>query len=187
MTRRGLEAIVLAHHPVSDTPIFGKKFEFRKRVKFTMKRRNVKILLDELETCNNRLYAFTEKAEKLEEEPYRARRISRFSAPLHCIQENAKKLHEVLSRSWCSSHPSHCASLHLEQRLVRRKAPRRKLSQRSAEVAAEANCFGLCLLPSPSQSKWLYAEFRIVDDVENSSKYESAPFLSFFVFFSLKY
>jgi hypothetical protein len=159
VTQDGLDAIVLANPPQSNNS-GPKKFEFKKQVKFTMSRKKVKMLLQELEICNNRLDTFAEKAEKLDD-PYKANKKSKFALPLRIIQDNAARLYDVLSRSWCSSHPSHCAGLLLEQRLVRRKRiPQHRT--KPSEGNPEVNCFGLSLLQSPSPLKWLNAEFRLI-------------------------
>ncbi|KAB2576942.1 uncharacterized protein LTHEOB_279 [Lasiodiplodia theobromae] len=65
ITRNDLEAMLLAH----GQPKVAQKFEFRKRVKFSMNKKKVKRLLEELDECNKELERFTEKSERLE--PYR--------------------------------------------------------------------------------------------------------------------
>ncbi|KAF4303524.1 hypothetical protein GTA08_BOTSDO09171 [Botryosphaeria dothidea] len=64
VTRNDLEAMLVANKPKA-----AQKFEFRKRVKFSMNKKKVKKLLEELDDCNKELERFTEKSEKLE--PYR--------------------------------------------------------------------------------------------------------------------
>lgn len=132
-----------------------------------MKRRTVRGLLEKLDKYNYRLQNYTTRAERLEEEPYKAHIKLQFTAPLRCIQDNATKLHQVLSRSWCKSHSSHRAGLLLEQRLVRKK-PHLKGTRRASEAVARANCFGLSLSPSTPDLQWLDAEFRLL---EKSTRY----------------
>ncbi len=147
-----------------------KSFEVRKRVRFTMKRRRVRSLLQRLNTCIIRLSSFTEKAEKLEDQVPETRSRLKFTAPLASIQENASKIYQALHRSWCTSNSPHSAVLLLEQRLVRPKKRKRVTQKPGLELVAEANCFGLCFHGRcVSQSKWLDTEFRLV---EQPSRYE---------------
>jgi hypothetical protein len=127
--------------------------------------------MERLKTCNDRLHDFTEKAEKLEEEPYKAHIKLRLTGSLRCIQDNATKLYHVLSQNWCTSHPSHSASLLLESRLVRRKIARKNLIKGAIEPVAEASCFGLRLLQVRSQTKWLDTEFSLIQSTSRSVKY----------------
>jgi hypothetical protein len=159
----GLEAIVLANPPKLKKP-GPKNFEFQKRVKFTMRRQRVKKLLQELDDCNTRLDSFTEKAERLED-TYKADKKSKFALPLRLIQQNAARLYDVLSRSWCTTHPSHSASLLLESRLVRRTRGSVWYRRKGPEASSDINCFGLSLLQMPSPRKWLDAEFRLIESI----------------------
>ncbi|PGH13361.1 hypothetical protein AJ80_06355 [Polytolypa hystricis UAMH7299] len=164
VTQYGLGSVVLANPPQSGTPILFKKFQFRNRVKFSMKRQRVRSLLERLDKCNTRLQNYTETAAKLaageEEEPYQVHARVKFTAPLGCIQDNATKLHQALSRNWCTSHQSHRACLLLEQHLVRRKK-HPKLRVGKSVAVAEAGCFGVCLSPNPKELKWIEGEFRL--------------------------
>ncbi|RYO79131.1 hypothetical protein DL762_008325 [Monosporascus cannonballus] len=65
-TRNELESIILANRPATLPNHGAPKFHFNRRVKFTMKRREVMRLLERLQGCNARMDTFTEKAEKLE-------------------------------------------------------------------------------------------------------------------------
>jgi hypothetical protein len=162
ITQEGLEAIIAAHPPEIQQ---GKlpKFEFRKRVKFTMKRQKIKKSLDDLTKSIDQLDTYLEKAEKLEG-PYKANRKSKFALPLRLMQQNAARLYDVLSRTWCSAHSTHSAGLLLEQRLVTKK--KRGMAGRQREQSSEkcdSNCFGISLLQTPPARKWLEVEFRIVE------------------------
>lgn len=133
-----------------------------------MKRQKVRRLLEELDICNRRLDTYTNKAEKLEE-PYKAEKKSKFALPLRLIEENAARLYDVLSRTWCSAHSSHHAGLLLEQRLVKKR--RRMASQQKKHAEeCDVNCFGISLLQSPSTRKWLEVEFRLVEAASNGEQ-----------------
>ncbi|GKT45905.1 uncharacterized protein ColSpa_06086 [Colletotrichum spaethianum] len=164
VTQDGLEAIVFANPPVSETPIFRQKFHFRKRVAFTMKRRAVGEKLEQLDECNARLYGFLEKAAKLQDnvqsDSSESRVRIRFVAPLQTIQQNASRIHRVLSRSWCRTHGAHEAGLLLEQRLVRRQ---RRAWRGSSRAVGSMNCFGLCIWRE-SVLTWLNTEFNLDDN-----------------------
>jgi hypothetical protein len=90
-----------------------------------------------------------------------------FMLPVDIIRENAKKLYNVLSKTWCSTHSSHSAGLLLEQRLV--KKPKRGgpgwQRKRLTLDHCDTNYFSLSLLqPSISTSKkWLDVEIRLVE------------------------
>lgn len=170
VSQHGLEAIVLANPPSKKHGIL--EFQFSKRVKFTMKRQRVRKLLEELEICNRRLDTYANKAEKLEE-PYKAEKKPKFALPLRSIEENAARLYDVLSRTWCSAHSSHHAGLLLEQRLVRKR--KRMASQQGGRAEeCDVNCFGISLLQSPSTRKWLEVEFRLAEAASNSQQVSSA-------------
>jgi len=133
-----------------------------------MKRQRVRKLLEELEICNRRLDTYANKAEKLEE-PYKAEKKPKFALPLRSIEENAARLYDVLSRTWCSAHSSHHAGLLLEQRLVRKR--KRMASQQGGRAEeCDVNCFGISLLQSPSTRKWLEVEFRLAEAASNSQQ-----------------
>ncbi|RYP13602.1 hypothetical protein DL765_006803 [Monosporascus sp. GIB2] len=167
-TRNELESIVLANRPATSPNHGAPKFHFNRRVKFTMKRREVIRLLERLQACNARMDTFTEKAEKLEE-PNKSGWKSTLSMPIQQIQEYAISLHQVLSRAWsCSTHHSHCANLMLEHRMhgaapkyESLKGPRLETRADTTEDLAKlevikdlcsvihkhqnSSCFGLCL------------------------------------------
>jgi hypothetical protein len=162
INQQGLEAIVFANRPIKKHGVL--KFQFSKRVKFTMKKQKVKKLLQNLEDYNAKLDTFANKAEKLEE-PYKAERKSKFVLPLSLVQGNAKKLYEGLSRSWCSAHSSHSAGLLLEPRLIIERQKRiQSHKQRHSVEQCDTHCFGISLLQNPSPKKWLDVEFRVVED-----------------------
>ncbi|KAK2049548.1 hypothetical protein LZ31DRAFT_316865 [Colletotrichum somersetense] len=163
VTQEGLEAIVCSNPPASETPIFRQKFYFRKRVAFTMKRRAVNDMLEQLEECNDRLYGFVEKAAKLqdnvESDSSGSRIRIRFEPPLQTIKQNASRIHRVLSRSWCRKHGAHEVGLLLEERLVRRRG---RTGKGSFQAINSMNCFGLSIWRE-SVMTWLNTEFNLDD------------------------
>ncbi|KAF1960347.1 hypothetical protein CC80DRAFT_582911 [Byssothecium circinans] len=173
VTKDGLEAIVKRH---AAAKVDGKlqKFEISKRVKFTMKRKRIKESLAELQRCIENLDKFQIKADKISagDELYKSDSRSKISLPVETIRENAKKLHNVLSKTWCTSHASHSVGLLLEQRLIKRS--RRGVpgwqNKRSREVRSDLNCFGLSFPQSPvaKPRKWLDAEIRLVESDDES-------------------
>lgn len=180
ITHEGLEAIIAAHPPVIQQ---GKlpKFEFRKRVKFTMKRQKIKKSLDGLTKSIDQLDNYLDKAEKLEES-YKANRKSKFAFPLHLMQQNAARLYNVIFRAWCSNHPTHSAGLLLEQRLVK-KTKRHMAGQQREQLLkkCDSSCFAISLSQTSPARKWLEAEFRIVEapiDEESSRSVLKSDFES---------
>ena len=177
VTQQGLEAIVFANPPLSNTPIFRQRFHFRKRVAFTMNRRAIKEKLRQLEECNVRLYGFLEKAGKIQDNAPShdsgSRIRIRFVAPLQSIQDNASRVHRVLRRSWCTVHESHRAALLLEQRLVRR---RKRNLRGLSEAVGKVNCFEISLW-RVSVLTWLDTEFSLDEDSNAASRYGYASSL----------
>ncbi|OCL09405.1 hypothetical protein AOQ84DRAFT_438997 [Glonium stellatum] len=155
VNRNELEALIIANPPI--TPGATKpKFEFRKRLDFTMKRREVAQLLKRLQECNKRLDDYLQKVERFSERPAtKSCGTSTFSTPLTQIQEYANKLHDVLTRSWsCSDHSSHCANLLLEHRIAKR----------GSGCQEDTMQFTVSLFPNPSLPlKWQDAEIHVVE------------------------
>ena len=163
ITQDGLEAIIEAHPPVKVDGV-SHKFGFKNKIRFTMKKQQIKKSLDELQKAIDVLDKFHAKAEMLEE-PYRADRRSKFVLPLYVIQQNAAKLYNVLLKTWCSTHSSHSAGLLLEQRLVKklkRVEPGWKRKQQPTK-SCDTSCFRISILQSPSPKRWLDVEFRLVE------------------------
>lgn len=115
VTRNDLEAMLVANKPKA-----AQKFEFRKRVKFSMNKKKVKKLLEELDDCNKELERFTEKSEKLE--PYRKNSKPSIAQKLQKVQAYARVLHQTLVGAFsCSCRTSHSTNLHLECRELTHK------------------------------------------------------------------
>jgi hypothetical protein len=175
ITCDGLEAIISAHPPAKQKGKFH-KFEFRERVKFSMKRQRIRKNLDDLKKAIETLDMLYSKAEKLDE-PYKTGSKSRFAFPIKIISDNAGRLYEVLSNTWCSTHPSHSAGLLLEQRLVRRRGLGAASTRRQPQnnQAGTPECFGISLLQTPSPT-WLDVEFRVTGDQDIGLKRYDAMF-----------
>ncbi|EKG16004.1 hypothetical protein MPH_06826 [Macrophomina phaseolina MS6] len=110
VTRNDLEAMLIANKPK-----MTQKFEFRKRVKFSMNKKKVKRLLEEFDECNKELERFTDKSERLE--PYRKSSKPSTAQKVQKIQAYAKTLHQTLVGAFsCSCRKSHITNLHLERR-----------------------------------------------------------------------
>ncbi|KAG9195992.1 hypothetical protein G6011_01113 [Alternaria panax] len=110
VTRNDLEALLAANPKKAND-----KFEFRKRVRFGMKKKNVSALLDKLDECNKQLERFTEKSEKIE--TYHRPTKPSYAMRLQRLQRYAKILHDALCVCWsCSCKSSHVASLQLDPR-----------------------------------------------------------------------
>lgn len=119
VTRDDLEAMLVAN----GRPKPAQRFEFRKRVKFTMNRKKIKRLLEELDECNKELERFTEKSEKLE--PYRKNSKPSIAQKLQKIQTYARILHHTMVEAFrCSCRASHFTNLHLERRDLNSKSTR---------------------------------------------------------------
>ncbi|MCJ1261436.1 hypothetical protein MMC22_001300 [Lobaria immixta] len=170
ISRQGLEAIVLANKPLKSHGI--PEFHFRKRVKFTMRKQKAKELLMELKVCTERLDTYADKSERLQE-PYKAEKRSKFKVSLQSIENNAARLYDVLSRTWCSTHSSHQAGLLLEQRLVKRQKQATNQQRKDAEEC-DIDCLGISLLQSPSPTKWFEGEIRLIETPSNCHQYSSA-------------
>ncbi|KAF2233970.1 hypothetical protein EV356DRAFT_533270 [Viridothelium virens] len=128
LTRDRLEAIISQH---AAAKVDGKlqKLEVSGRVKFTMKKRKIKESLEELGRYIDMLDKFQVKADKIAvvDELYTPEGTTGSTLPIDTIRNNAKKLYNTLTKTWCSKHSSHAAGLLLEQRLIQK--PKKRLSQ----------------------------------------------------------
>ena len=141
-----------ANRPVSNTAKLRERFEFRKAVQFTMEWSTLESLMEQLQVRNEDLWRLIKKTnmlQQLEEDLRDARKELDFAPSLSWIQSSATRVHQALSRSWCTSTCTHSAGLLLEPRLSRDYI---------------ADCFEMCILQVHSQRKWLDAEFKLVKD-----------------------
>ncbi|KAF4880732.1 hypothetical protein CGCSCA1_v000446 [Colletotrichum siamense] len=174
----GLQTVISANPPVSKTPDPRQRFQFLKRVNFTMKRRTIDKKLTELESCNRKLRDLLTGADAIsaiqqDEGPTRRPRI-RFVAPLQSIRANASRVHGGLCGRWCSDHDYHHAGLLLEQRIARRIKKSRK---GNVMEAGKMDRFGVSLWRAAVMT-WLDTEFRI-DDSLIRPRSENAPKVTF--------
>ncbi|KAK6501617.1 hypothetical protein TWF481_009452 [Arthrobotrys musiformis] len=166
--RDGLNAII-SQHPAAKVKGMLQRFEISKRLKFTMKKKKIKESMGELQKCIDMLDKFQDKADKISaaDDTYNPTRGPLLSPNVETIRENAKRLYDVLSKTWCSTHSSHHAGLLLEQRLIRKPKKRGAVLQRKPLTMGhfDTNCFALSFLQSPASApkKWLDAEIRIVE------------------------
>jgi hypothetical protein len=145
-----------------------------------MKRKKIKESLEELRSRIETLDKFHVKAEKIAtfNEPYWSNSRISFALPIDTIRSNAKRLHDVLAKTWCSNYSSHLAGLLLEQRLV--KSPKRRGAnwqrKRHTVDRRDTSCFGLFLLQPPTSmaKKWLDVEIRLVESSVSREQSEYA-------------
>jgi hypothetical protein len=113
--RGDLEAILDANRPHNN------KYEFRKRVKFGLKIKDMKRLLRELDENNKTLARFQEKTDTLA--PYKKPNKNHFTS-LNRIRGHAKDLHAaIISRGrGCKFHKMHNLKLGLDKRIAPTRA-----------------------------------------------------------------
>lgn len=161
-SQQNLHSIVQANPPASLSLDPRKRFFFRERVRFTMKKQDLRDRMDRLHKCIETLAGFAERAEKLDDGPTRQLCKIKFSAPLTSIRENACKVHKVLQSRWCTSHSLHRAGILLEERILRRKRGRQS-ARAASEPIGTADRFALCLDEHLPATGWLATEFRIIE------------------------
>jgi hypothetical protein len=169
-----LEAILEANRPVPGSQQQGHvKFEFRRRIKLTIKRRDIRQLLSSIKGSNDQLDLFITKARNVEQaSPLQsAQKRSKFSLsmPLQQVYDHAAHLHQVLCKAWaCGVHASHRAHLLLEHRMVRkgRKKPQLRTYGGSNSQEREQANFTLAFKGTgdADAATWYLAEFRVLDE-----------------------
>ncbi|KFY22861.1 hypothetical protein V493_06278 [Pseudogymnoascus sp. VKM F-4281 (FW-2241)] len=169
-TRADLQSLLIK------APRKDNRFEFGRRVKFGMKLKKFKRLLDELDIENRKLERFTDKTERLE--PNRcAKPTSIFNPPLNDIRLYAKNLYEVLCVGAGCSQSRHQAKLQLEKRLYPKRT---KASWKQSKEISEniRPCFRVSLYAS----RWQDVEVQILETESsadeqwtNQSKQTSQP------------
>ncbi|KAH7411570.1 hypothetical protein DE146DRAFT_241713 [Phaeosphaeria sp. MPI-PUGE-AT-0046c] len=157
-----LHSVIQANPPKSSSLDPRKRYFFRDRVKFTMKRQVLKERMSKIQHNIESLTKFVERAERLDE-PSHGRHNVRFRAPLESIRENASKVHEELLSRWCTSHTSHRAAILLQDRLYRRGRGRKGAQRALPDEANAASYFALCLSDHVPAQKWLSTEFRVLE------------------------
>ncbi|TVY19368.1 hypothetical protein LARI1_G003447 [Lachnellula arida] len=119
-------------------------FKFTKRVKFSMSKKKMNSLLDELDDCNKQLEGFTNKTGQLDS--FESSAKSTLSLPFNDqIRSYAKNLYSVVCLG-LNCHASHTAKLQLEQRSKTLKFSSRYLAPNKA--GNTEICFTLSFLIS---------------------------------------
>ncbi|PVH93754.1 hypothetical protein DM02DRAFT_603527 [Periconia macrospinosa] len=156
-----LRNIIVANQPI---PNSRNQFQFAKRLKFTMKKRSIKISLERLEQCTGRIGMWVERARKYQGEPAMCHSRLNFTESLDSIQRNASRIHNALSENWCRRKPRHSTYLLLEQRLKRSRPKRGGHHASVFGTISESSCFKLSISGDccpPSQQ--LNTEFRVAE------------------------
>ncbi|PSN59642.1 hypothetical protein BS50DRAFT_537095 [Corynespora cassiicola Philippines] len=161
--KNGLSAIIVANPVLHSSP---KQFMFKKALKFTMERKQIKKLLTKLKECNESLDNFIWKADNVSK-IHSAKLRSQFLAPLALIERNATKIFNGLMRTWCSDHDLHCAALLLEQRLTGRRS-NTSHSALDADQDTTGSRFHVSFFPSSTSSRWVDAEIHVLEDPKMS-------------------
>jgi hypothetical protein len=153
-----------ANPPISSSVDPRKKYDLRQRIKFTMKRQDLKIRTNSMQKSIDRLAGFAMRAEKLEPERTTSKRSAtvKFLAPLQSIRENASRVHQALLSNWCTLHTVHRAAILLEDRLHRYNRGYQPVKTVVSNNNA-ADCFSLCVVEHSTTLEWLSTEFRVLD------------------------
>ncbi|KAI1877379.1 hypothetical protein JX265_003387 [Neoarthrinium moseri] len=145
-------------------------FQIRSRVKYTLKRSTVKLLLAGLADCNQRLERFIGQVERVNQSDssLSIKKLKpTMEVSLREIQEHAEQLHRVLSRAWVRcAHRAHSTNLLLEHRMLRhRKARQRKLRRDQDETTKFTVCFD-----DPQVGTWRAAQVKVLAKPQPSSQ-----------------
>ncbi|KAG5793003.1 hypothetical protein H9Q69_007922 [Fusarium xylarioides] len=146
------------------------KFEFRRAVKLTMKRKEVRKLLDNMKACNNRLDEFINKSEAPSTNSMTGTTVERLglSSSLQQIQSYATILHQTLGNAWsCSAHASHEIRLLLEDRVVRQNEPR---SLKKLERSSKPPSFTITHKSPMNSALWKSAKIEIIDSDQEADE-----------------
>ncbi|KFY74189.1 hypothetical protein V499_05775 [Pseudogymnoascus sp. VKM F-103] len=157
-TRADLQSLLMK------APRKDKHFEFARRVKFGMKLKKFKRLLDDLESEIRKLDQFNDKTERFE--PYRsAKPTSIFNPPLNDIRQYAKNLYGVLCVGAGCSQSKHQAKLQLEKRLY----PKRTKGswKQSKELSQNTRP---CFRVSMYASRWQDVEVQILESESSTDE-----------------
>ncbi|KAF5651814.1 hypothetical protein F25303_3856 [Fusarium sp. NRRL 25303] len=175
-TADDLEAIIKANKrlPSADGLV---KFEFKRAVKLTMRRKEVRTLLEDMKACNNRLDEFINKSEAPSNNSMAGSTVEKLglSSSLQQIQNYATMLHQTLGKAWsCSAHASHEIRLLLEDRVVRHREPR---SLKKVKPSSQPPCFTITHKSPISSALWKSAKIEIIDsDQEADEKHKAIRF-----------
>ncbi|KAH7135408.1 hypothetical protein B0J11DRAFT_575995 [Dendryphion nanum] len=158
-----LRNMVLAHPSVANNQSL-RKFEFKNRMLFTMKKSTIKQNLERLEICTQRINSWIDRAGRFIDERPRQFSKLKFAESLSRIQENATKIHDALSQSRCKTKPRHPTLLLMEQRLKRPKMKKSSHGISLISTMSEPMCFKLSINRECHQSLVPFnTEFRVTD------------------------
>ncbi|KAL3468872.1 hypothetical protein BJX99DRAFT_265738 [Aspergillus californicus] len=163
-----LRDIVVSNPSVANTSSLRNNFEFKQRIAFTMKKKSMKMSLERLETCTNRIDTWIQRADRIQDEHPVPRWKLSFTGSLSVIQQNATRVYQALVRHRCKGRTQHPTQLLLEQRLRR---PRRRIVQQHPvfSVVTESTCFKLSFDGECYQHIHRFdTEFRIVESIPNN-------------------
>ncbi|KAL1303415.1 hypothetical protein AAFC00_006806 [Neodothiora populina] len=173
-----LEALLAAHPPKAsisrETQTFVHLYEFKTRLKFSLKSWKIQPLLDKLGRNNEILDRYTTMSSKLEKVQGRRKssRKSTFAAPLLQIQNSARRLYRVLETVWtCSRHTSHSLNFGLDARLAQSGAKPTRAGESESRV-----CFCVRSPNSSPSKRWQELEFHVLP--EYSTKATQVRFAS---------
>ncbi|KAG8624537.1 hypothetical protein KVT40_007604 [Elsinoe batatas] len=170
LDREGLKALV-SHQPPAKVQGRPQKFQFSQAIRFTMSKRKLSKLSEELKENIDFLDSFQDKADKIiaieADSPASHQRQSKLVLHIETVRSNAEKLHNALSSTFCSAHASHSAGLLLEQKFTRKVKRRdpgwQALSSRPQ--TCDVSCFGRSVSQAPGSvlKKWLDLEIRLAE------------------------
>jgi hypothetical protein len=153
------------------------RFEFKRAVKLSMKRKEVRILLEDMKACNNRLDEFINKSEAPNNNSMTGTTVEKLglSSSLQQIQSYATMLHQTLGKVWsCRAHASHEIRLLLEDRVVRHNEPR---SLKKLKRSSKPPSFTITHKSPMSPALWKSAKIEIIDsDQEADEKNKTIRF-----------
>lgn len=139
------------------------RFDFKRAVRSTMKRKDVRILLEDMKACNNRLDEFINKSEVPSNNSMTGSTVEKLglSSSLQQIQNYATMLHQTLGKAWsCSAHASHEIRLLLEDRVIRRSEPR---PHKKVKPSSRPPCSTITHKSPMSSALWKSAKIEIID------------------------
>ncbi|KAG4284337.1 hypothetical protein FPRO06_08716 [Fusarium proliferatum] len=139
------------------------RFDFKRAVRSTMKRKDVRILLEDMKACNNRLDEFINKSEVPSNNSMTGSTVEKLglSFSLQQIQNYVTMLHQTLGKAWsCSAHASHEIRLLLEDRVIRRSEPR---SHKKVKPSSRPPCSTITHKSPMSSALWKSAKIEIID------------------------
>ncbi|KAK8035835.1 hypothetical protein PG991_001908 [Apiospora marii] len=170
--KNGLRAVLNANSSSDKNTDPVRRFDVATRLRYTMSYRKTKESLERLQRCNNRLDDFIDKAGKIQDDFSPPPPKINFVMPLDDIRQNATRIYNTISRSWCAFHNTHTAAWRLESRIRRRKkAGKRPMNQGED---SEPGRFNVSVLDA-SHLVWLHTEFNCQKAIEAAISPKQGP------------